>query len=279
MTSVNGHRADATTLTGISETALLTLRARANEARRPDAIIDDPLAIQLMDSIDFDFSKFGRASRQDIALRALAFDGAARRYLATHPRATVVALAEGLQTSFWRLDELDVGHEFRWLTVDLPPIIELRRRLLPRSPRISVRAQSALDFSWMDGVDPAQGVFITAEGLLMYLPPDQAVGLIEECARRFAGGQMMFDLPPRWLPALIRHGFHMSLRYKVPPMPFSLSVAEIAALVSTIPGIRVVHDVPLPRGRGPLFDLALWTLQRLPVFDSVRPALTLLEFG
>ena len=279
MTSVNGHRADATTLTGISEAALLTLRARANEARRPDAIIDDPLAIRLMDSIDYDFSKFGRASRQDIALRALAFDDTARRYLATRPRATVVALAEGLQTSFWRLDELDVRHEFRWLTVDLPPILELRRRLLPKSPRISVRAQSALDFSWMDAVEPAQGVFITAEGLLMYLQPDQAVGLIAQCARRFGGGQMMFDLPPRWFPALIRHGFRTSPGYKVPPMPFSLSVAEIAELVSTIPGIRAVHDIPLPRGRGPLFDLLLWTLQRLPVFDPLRPALTLLEFG
>jgi O-methyltransferase involved in polyketide biosynthesis len=59
MTSVNGHRADATNLTGVSETALLTLRARANEARRHDAIIDDPMAIKLMDSIDYDFSKFG----------------------------------------------------------------------------------------------------------------------------------------------------------------------------------------------------------------------------
>ena len=133
----NGHRADATTLTGISETALFTLRARANEARRPDAIIDDPMAIRLMDSIDYDFSKFGPGGRQGIALRALAFDDATRRYLTTRPRATVVALAEGLQTSFWRLDELDARHEYRWLTVDLPPIIELRRRLLPRSPRIA----------------------------------------------------------------------------------------------------------------------------------------------
>jgi O-methyltransferase involved in polyketide biosynthesis len=277
MTSVNGHRADATTLTGVSETALLTLRARANEARRPDRIIDDPLAVTLMDSIDYDFSKFGVPSRQDVALRALAFDNSARRYLGAHPSATVVALAEGLQTSFWRL--ADVGDEFRWLTVDLPPIIELRRRLLPRSPRISERAQSALDFSWMDAVDPAQGVFITAEGLLMYLQPDQAMGLIGECARRFPGGQMMFDLPPRWIPALTRHGFRTSLHYRVPPMPFSMTVAEIADMVNTVPGIRAVHDMPLPRGRGPLFNLFFWTAQRLPVFDPVRPALTLLEFG
>ncbi|HEX9176684.1 class I SAM-dependent methyltransferase [Mycobacterium sp.] len=277
MTSSNGHRADVTTLTGVSETALLTLNVRAREARRPDAIIEDPMAIKLVDSIDYDFAKFGPSNRQDVAVRALAFDHNARRYLAAHPHATVVALAEGLQTSFWRLDE--PGDQFHWLTVDLPRIIELRRRLLPRSPRISERAQSALDFSWMDDVDPAQGVFVTAEGLLMYLQPDEAMGLIRECARRFAGGQMMFDLPPRWAAALARHGFRASLRYKVPPMPFSLSLAEIADLVNTVPGIRAVHDMPLPRGRGPVFNLLLWTIQRLPLFDPVRPAITLLEFG
>ena len=279
MISTNGHRADATALTGVSETALLTLRSRANEARRPDAIIDDPMAIKLMDSIDYDFARFGIVSRQDVPLRALAFDNNARRYLATHPSATVVALAEGFQTSFWRLDATSESNEFRWLTVDLAPIIELRQRLLPRSPRISTRAQSALDFSWMDDVDPAQGVFITAEGLLMYLQPDQALGLIKECARRFPGGQMMFDLPPRWMPALARRGLRTSLRYKAPPMPFSLSVAELAKMVNTVPGIRAVHDMPLPRGRGPVFNFLLWTLQRMPVFDPVRPALTLLEFG
>lgn len=278
MTTVNGHRADATMLTGVSETALLTLRSRGNEARRPDAIIDDPIAIKLMDSIHYDFAKFGRATRQDAALRALAFDNNATRYLAAHPSATVVALAEGLQTSFWRLDQADVGHEFHWLTVDLQPIIELRRRLLPRSSRISVRAQSALDFSWMDDVDPAQGVFITAEGLLMYLQRDEALGLIAECARRFPGGQMMFDLPPAWLPPLVRHGFRASLRYRVPPMPFSLTTAEIAHLVNTS-GIRAVHNMPYPRGRGLTFSVLLWTAQRLPMFDPVLPTLTLLEFG
>ena len=277
MSSVNGHRADATTLTGVSETALLTLNVRAREARRPDAIIEDPMAVKLVESIDFDFAKFGPSNRQDVALRALVFDHNARRYLAAHPHATVVALAEGLQTSFWRLDT--PGDEFHWLTVDFPPVIELRRRLLPRSPRISERPQSALEFSWMDDVDPAQGVFITAEGLLMYLQPDEAMGLIRECARRFPGGQMIFDLPPRWVTTVTRNGFRASLRYKVPPMPFSLSVAEIANLVNSVPGIRAVHDMPLPRGRGPVFNLLLWTMQRLPLFDQVRPTLTLLEFG
>jgi O-methyltransferase involved in polyketide biosynthesis len=61
------------------------------------------------------------------------------------------------------------------LPVDLPPIADLRSRLLPPSPRLSVCAQSALDYSWTKRVDPIGGVFITAEGLLMYLEPEQAL--------------------------------------------------------------------------------------------------------
>jgi hypothetical protein len=116
MNSTPTAKADGTVLTGVSETALLTLQVRAREARRPDSIIDDPMAIQLVDSIDFDFAKFGFTRRQDIAMRALAFDRHARRYLANHPMATVVALAEGLQTSFYRLDAAGIGDQFRWLT-------------------------------------------------------------------------------------------------------------------------------------------------------------------
>ncbi len=144
-----GDKADASTLTGVSETALLTLNGRAHQARHPHAIIDDPMAIRLVDSIDFDFDKFGRKG-QEMALRSLAFDRAATRYLSQHPAATVVALAEGLQTSFWRLDNSLPNAEFHWLTVDFPPVIALRQRLLPASPRIVDIAQSALDYTWMD---------------------------------------------------------------------------------------------------------------------------------
>jgi len=276
-------------LTGVSETALLTLQVRANEARRADSIIDDPKAIELVDSIEFDFAKFGFSRRQDMALRALAFDGATRRYLVDHPAATVVALAEGLQTSFYRIDASGVSDQFRWLTVDLPQMIELRSKLLPTSDRVTVCPQSALDYGWMDlvaGAAPAatsgtesDGVFITAEGLLMYLQPDEAMGLITECARRFPGGQMMFDLPPALFAALIRRGVRTTSRYRVPPMPFSMSAAEAANLVNTVPGVRAVRDVPFPPGRGRVWNTLAWAVQRIPLFDPIRPAFTLLEFG
>lgn len=47
------------TLTGVSETALQTLNGRAAQARHPHPIIDDAMAVQLADSIAYDFDKFG----------------------------------------------------------------------------------------------------------------------------------------------------------------------------------------------------------------------------
>ncbi|AQA04039.1 methyltransferase [Mycobacterium sp. MS1601] len=277
MDETTRHKAE---LTGVSETALLTLAVRAGEARRPDALIDDPVAVRLVDAIDFDFAKFGQTNRQDMAIRAKAFDQATLDYLNSHPGATVVALAEGLQTSFWRLDAALPDARFRWLTVDFPPVVEIRERLLPTSPRITTLAQSALDFSWMDAVDPSEGVFITAEGLLMYLQPDEALGLITECARRFPGGRMAFDLAPPWFAGLASKGrLRPSRRYAMPAMPFARTVGQLAELQSSIPGITAVHDMPTPKGRGLVMNAVITTIFNNRAFDRIRPSFTLLEFG
>ena len=264
-------------LTGVSETALLTLNGRAYQASRPDAIIEDPMAIKLVDSIDFDFDKFGRKG-QEMALRSLAVDRCAVEYLRSHPKATVVALAEGFQTSFWRLDSALPLADFHWVSVDLPPVIALRERLLPPSARIVNLAQSALDYTWMDSIDDTHGVFITAEGLLMYLQPDEAMDLIAQCAKRFPGAQMFFDLPPTVVKKVARKGMRSSKHYRVPPMPFSLSIRQLADLVHTVPGLRAVHDVPMPKGRGLFFKTIFPAFWRLRLTKQLRGVYALLEF-
>ena len=270
------HRVD---LDGVPETALMTLKVRASEARRPDRILDDPMAVALVDSIDFDFGKFGYTQRQDMALRAKAFDDRTVAYLSTHPEATVVALAEGLQTTFWRLSDRLSDHRFRWLSVDLPPMIELRRELLPASERIEMLGQSALDYSWLEHVDNSKGVFITAEGLLMYLQPEESLALIAQCAKRFPGGQMMFDLPPAWASKLTDRGHRASRRYRVPPMPFSLGRADADNLVNTIPGVTAVHRVPMARPRGVVLGTLAGAVNRIDRIADLAPVQLLLEFG
>lgn len=271
-------RIDGNVLAGVSATTLWTLRNRATEAIRSDGVIRDPLAVTLFDAIDYDYRKFGRPD-QVHALRALAFDAATRRYLTQRPGAAVVALAEGLQTSFWRLDRAGVVGQSRWYSIDLPPIMALREHLLPRDDRIVALAQSALDFTWMDEVDATHGVFITAEGLLMYLDPGDAMRLIRECAARFPGGQMMFDSIPHRFSRLTLKGFRPTRRYALPPMPFALTPDEAVALANSVPQVSTARDVALPAGRR-FYRLAAWpALDRIGVVHRNRPSFTVLEFG
>ncbi|MFS0900403.1 class I SAM-dependent methyltransferase [Mycolicibacterium litorale] len=269
---------DGSTLEGVSATTLWTLHNRAGEAKRSDGVIRDPWAVTLLDAIEYDYLKFGKPN-QSHALRARAFDIATAEYLTAHPKASVVALAEGLQTSLWRLDRMGVADELTWYSIDLPPVMALRERLLPADERIVALAQSALDRSWLDRVDPADGVFVTAEGLLMYLDPQDVTDLIAECAARFPGGRMMFDSIPHWLSRRTMKGLKLSDRYVTPPMPFALTADEGLALADRIPGVAAARDIPMPRGRG-LFNALFWPpLDRVPRHRRGRPSITLLEFA
>ncbi|WP_155943004.1 class I SAM-dependent methyltransferase [Mycobacterium sp. 141] len=269
---------DGNSLDGVSATTLWTLHNRGTEAKRADGVIRDPRAVTLLDAIDYDYLKFGKPN-QSHGLRARAFDAMAGEYLSMHPRAAVVALAEGLQTSFWRLAHAGLTDELTWYSVDLPPVMALREQLLPADDRIVALSQSALDRSWMDHVDASQGVFITAEGLLMYLPADEVLALITDCAARFPGGWFMFDSIPHWFSRRTLKGLRLSDRYVAPPMPFGLTADEGLALAERIPGVRAARDIALPPGRG-LFKLAASpSLDRIGAFHRARPSITLLEFA
>ena len=252
------------TLEGVPETLLWTLYHRALEARRPDAVLSDPKAVELVDAIDYPFEeRFGTGNQgqaQWQALRARRFDQEVRRFLAVHPDGTVVALGEGLETQLWRVDNGRV----RWLTVDLPETIEVRARLLPpSSPRQRTVAGSALDERWMDEVDGSRGVLITAQGLLMYLAPTEVHGLIAACAR-FPGGALLFDAVPRWLSDRSARGLPSAPgRYQAPPWTWGMDRSERDRIRAT-PGVAELRELRLPRGRGVLFGYLVPLLSTVP---------------
>jgi O-methyltransferase involved in polyketide biosynthesis len=268
---------DGNTLEGVSATTLWTLHNRATEAGRPGGVLNDPLAVALYDAIDYDYLKFGEPN-QSHALRALAFDSVAADYLLEHPKASVVALAEGLQTSFWRLDAAGLADELTWYSVDLPPVMALREQLLPSDDRIVNLTQSALDFSWMERVDSSHGVFVTAEGLLMYLDPADVRALITACAAHFPGGRMMFDSIPPWFSRRTLDNFKLSDRYHTPPMPFGINSDDAVAMADQIPRVHAARDIPHIAGRG-IFRVMAWApFNRIGPLRRGRPSMTLLDF-
>lgn len=277
--TVNGPKARVA-LDGVSETLLWTLYHRAMEARHPDTVLDDPMAVDLLDGIDYPFERrFGKGdlgTAQGQALRARTFDEQIRRFLADHPDGTVVALGEGLETQFWRVDNGRV----HWVSVDLPDIVALRGRLLPDEAQIRSVACSVLDERWMDDVDAAGPVMFTAQGLLMYLQPGQVRWLIARLAARFPGASLVLDTVPRWFSERTVRG-RMKTRegYVAPPMPWGVNPSERWKLHGVHPNVVEIRDLALSRGRGFFFTRVAPHVRLLPVVRNLGPTITVLRFG
>jgi O-methyltransferase involved in polyketide biosynthesis len=233
-------------LSGVPETLLWTLWHRALEARRPDAVLDDPLAVELVERIDYPFAeRFGESLGQFQAVRTKCFDREVRRFLQRHPAGTVVALGEGLETQFWRVDNGAV----RWVGVDLPEVVELRHRLLPATDRATSRGESVLDFGWLDEL--AGPALVTAQGLLVYLRAEEVDAIVVRLAEAFDAGDFVFDAMAPWLVERSRAGkFSRSGGYAPPPWNWALDDAEARRLVALSPRIAELHALPFPRGRG-----------------------------
>jgi O-methyltransferase involved in polyketide biosynthesis len=120
--------------------------------------------------------------------------------LARHPSGTVVALGEGLETQVWRVD----NGRMRWVSVDLPETLELRHKLLPDRPRQRSHAGSALEMEWLDDLDPATPVLVTAQGLFVYFQREQVHELIAAMACRLPGASLIFDVVPERLHEMVR---------------------------------------------------------------------------
>ena len=126
---------------------LITLWAKATETNRPDALLRDPKAVEIMNRIDYDFTKFrgGTMSQVGCCGRAQIFDNEAQKFIDAHPDAVVVQLGAGLDARFERLGRPQIT---AWYDLDLPEVIALRRQLLPESTNHYL-AISLFDESWM----------------------------------------------------------------------------------------------------------------------------------
>lgn len=85
-------------------------------------------------------------------------------YITEHPRASVINLGAGLDTTFYRID----NGLIHWYDLDLPTVIDLRRQLLLDHDRVTYIAKSFLDPSWCEEVNAQNGVFMIAAGLFHY---------------------------------------------------------------------------------------------------------------
>jgi len=194
-------------LNAVSQTLLIPLYFRATVSQRPDALVRDPKAVELVGQLDYDFSGIQKMKNEQVnfLLRMREFDRLARTFLAEHPDGMIVDLGCGLDTRFERVDNGQV----EWYGLDLPEVIELRKELLEETPRSHFIGRSVLDFSWMDALSDQAGkrgqpgwpVLFLAEAVLVYLEEADVKRLVQALVARFPGAELVCEV---YSPMVIR---------------------------------------------------------------------------
>jgi hypothetical protein len=127
-------------------------------------------------------------------LRARQFDKMAKKYIAEHPRTSVVNLGAGLDTTFYRVD----NGLIHWYDLDLPEVIDVRRQLLPEPDRVTYIAKSIFDPSWCKDVrHTEEGVFMIAGGVFHWFDQAQVKQFFSMLADNFDGGEIVFNVISR----------------------------------------------------------------------------------
>ena len=227
----------AVDLSGVPETMLWPLWSRAAEARRIGGILNDPLSKDLVDRIDYNFiARFGLPTGH-LAIRARVGDDAIAAHIAARSGdATIVALGEGLETQLWRLRKPPA----RWISVDLPEAIAVRRRLLPAHEAQTLVARSAFDEEWMDAVGETDAPFISAAGLFMYFRERDVRKLLTMIIKRFPKAALFFDTIPPATSLAAWRGLRLTPLYRSPPMPWGVRLRDLPRFVRSIPGWKLV---------------------------------------
>ena len=128
-------------LSGVPETMLQTVYARAKESRGRGAI-HDAKAEEIIEKLDYDFSLADKdtAMHSGVIARTIVLDRLTKAWLSAHPGAVVVNIACGLDTRCYRMKGF-----CHWYNLDLPETMAVREKLLPESGTISQIAMSAME--------------------------------------------------------------------------------------------------------------------------------------
>ena len=259
-------------VTGVPETMIQTLYARAKETRKQNAKIKDEIAVELVEKLDYDFSiaDKDKAMNYGVIARTIVLDRMVEQYLKKHANTVVINLACGLDTRCYRMK----GKYLRWYNVDLPETIKIRRQFLPETDPIYQIAKSAMDDSYMDDIDyHGENVLVIMEGLTMYLCEKDIRKIFSIIERSFQKVNVMVETMS---PFVVKHVKEKSIEGS--NAKFTWGVKNGTELQKVVPNFSVRQEVSLVEGMKELMPV-YYVIGKIPVVRKISNKIIVLEKG
>lgn len=185
-------------LNGTAETMLQSFYARAKYSKSKENKFYDAKAVELVDKIDYDFSSAHNDSTMSngVIARTIVFDELVKDFIEKNPECTVVNIACGLDTRFYRMD----NGKLTWYNLDLPETIKVRDQIYNESGRISTVGVSVLDPQWAKEIKTKGKMLFIIEGLSMYLTPEENKKMLGIIRDNFDNATVMMEcLAKKWV--------------------------------------------------------------------------------
>jgi|SRR5574344_439728 methyltransferase (TIGR00027 family) len=179
----------------VSKTLLIPLYIRAIESRKKNPLLKDVLAEKMIERIDYDFHSLDKylPTGQCCVIRAKYNDLSILRSVERFSSNIVVNVGCGLDSRYARIPSSNIV----FYELDLPDVIDLRKKLIPEENTNRYITKSMFDTSWLDELLLRHGdshFLFVFEGVLMYFDKTQVSTLLNNIAERFHGAEIFFDM-------------------------------------------------------------------------------------
>lgn len=245
-------------VTGVPETMIQTLYARAKESEKRNSKIQDTMAVEIVAKLDYDFSNADKdkAMSYGVVARTIVLDELVEKYLSSHPDTVVINIASGLDTRCYRMN----GKYLRWYNIDLPETMQIREKFLTENGPVYQIAKSAMDASYVDEIEYAgENVLVVIEGFTMYLKEADVLQIFSIIEKAFPKVTVMVETMS---PFVVKHVKEKSiegsnakftwgikngklLQQLVPEFTYKQEVSLIEGMKKLMPIYHVIGAIPV----------------------------------
>lgn len=210
---------DTSKLSAVSESLFIPLYCRAIETQSRQPIICDNKAVEIVGQLDPGFRESENKLYRTLAerklhdklpitmsLRTRRFDKYVLDFLAGYDNPLVVNMGCGLDTRFGRVD----NGGLIWYDLDFPEVIDVKDMFIKETDRYRFIRSSVLEFQWMDGLKGMKdhNFLFLAEGLFMYLNPEDVRELVLELQRNFPGAELVCEVTNKYWVSKMQKGYY-----------------------------------------------------------------------
>lgn len=193
---------DINNLIGVEKTLLIPLWVRAKNTLSQTNEFNDWHAVEIINSIDFDFNLFEKVNFIEkkftllgIGIRSKIMDDILIDFLNKYPNSIIINIGCGLDSRAFRLH----NNKCQWFDIDLPEVIELRRNYFEESQNYKMIGKSILDYNWIEQINTEnKKILIYSIGTLMYFEETEVKLILKNIAKNFSNAELYLDILGTW---------------------------------------------------------------------------------